>query len=77
MTRVESFYEKRDSSRATIFLNVTRVESPKTVTRVTLSLKKIVADMISKYRNFSDTAIIPYQLLLWPQFFSLDNPVPV
>ena len=33
---VESFYEKRDSSRVTIFLNVTRVESelPKIMTRV-------------------------------------------
>jgi len=40
VTRVESFCEKRDSSRVTIFLNVTRVklESPKIVTRVTLSL---------------------------------------
>jgi len=36
VTRVESFCEKRDSSRVTIFLNVTRVESksPKIVTRV-------------------------------------------
>jgi len=35
LTRVESFCEKGDSSRVTIFLNVTRVESesPKTVTR--------------------------------------------
>jgi len=35
-TRVESFCEKRDSSRVTIFLKVTRVESgsPKIVTRV-------------------------------------------
>jgi len=36
VTRVESFCEKRDSNRVTIFLNVTRVEpeSPKIVTRV-------------------------------------------
>jgi len=27
VTRVESFCEKRDSSRVTIFLNVTRLES--------------------------------------------------
>jgi len=46
VTRAVSFCEKRDSSRVTIFLNVTRVESksPKIVTRdksltwVTLSL---------------------------------------
>jgi len=40
VTRVESFCEKRDSSRVTIFLNVTQVESesPKIVTRVTPSL---------------------------------------
>ena len=38
MTRVESFCEKRDSSRVTFFLNVTRVES---LTRVTLSLASI------------------------------------
>jgi len=36
LTRVESFCEKRDSSRVTIFLVVTQVESesPKIVTRV-------------------------------------------
>ena len=36
VTRVESFCEKRDLSRVTIFLNVTRVESesPKIVTRL-------------------------------------------
>jgi len=36
MTRVESFYEKRDSSRVTIFLNAIRVESesPKIATRI-------------------------------------------
>jgi len=47
VTRVESFCEKRDSSRVTIFLNVTRVESesPKiairveSLTRVMLSLQ--------------------------------------
>jgi len=40
VTRVESFCEKRDSSRVTIFLNVTRVASelPKIVTRITPSL---------------------------------------
>jgi len=46
LTRVESFCEKRDSSRVTIFLNVTRVESEsqhivtrvESLTRVTLSL---------------------------------------
>jgi len=39
VTRVESFCEKRDSNRVTIFFNETRVEfeSPKIVTRVTLS----------------------------------------
>ena len=49
VTGVESFCEKRDSTRVTIFLNVTRVESesPKIVTRVesltrvTLSLPHI------------------------------------
>ena len=28
VTRVESFCEKRDSNRVTVFLNVTRIESP-------------------------------------------------
>ena len=57
MTRVESFCEKRDSSRVTIFLNVTRIEfeSPKIVnrveslTRVTLSLQWGVHQNVARY----------------------------
>jgi len=43
VTRVVTFCEKHDSSRVTIFLNVTRVESesPKIVTQVMPSLMEI------------------------------------
>jgi len=47
LTRVESFCEKRDSSRVTIFFNMTRVEleSPKIVTRVE-SLTRVTLSLI-------------------------------
>jgi len=61
VTRVESFCEKRDSSRVTIFLNVTRVESEslkivtrvESLTRVTLSLEDSVGrfDALANRQN--------------------------
>ena len=55
VTRVESFCEKRDSSRVTIFLNVTRVESEslKIVTRVMLLLLQVT------HCTTADTLVIP------------------
>jgi len=59
LCRTESFCVKRDSSRVTIFLNVTRVESesPKVVTRVesltrvTLSLQISVTYFIKRFQS--------------------------
>jgi len=50
VTRVESICKKRDSSRVTIFFNVTRVESesPKIVTRVE-SLTRVTLSLVSKH----------------------------
>jgi len=48
MTRVESFCEKHDSSRATIFLNVIRIESesPKIVTTRVESLTRVTLSLV-------------------------------
>jgi len=63
VTRVESFCESRDSSRVTIFLNVTGVESesPKIVTRVEL-LSRVTLSLL---------LCIVFWEVGYPQFVSL------